>query len=126
MEGTDKIDTSNGIVEMVGCDEYMSLGLDSVGQELMVEEQIFKVVQDQQQGESCLEQGSLDLASNVVGEFVGVSQEHRGIHRCPDVRWQHCNLISWGRSWRNEITGGEGGWNVSRGGRQWHIMRRNK
>ncbi len=43
-ESMDKIATGDGIVEMVGCDEYMSLGLGSVGEESKEEKQIFKVV----------------------------------------------------------------------------------
>ncbi len=80
----------------------------------MEEMQIFKVVEDQQPGDLPLKEGSLDLAGdimsrlvvvirqlhleqvgldlacNVVGGFVVVWQEHRGLHysrrRCPDVR----------------------------------------
>ncbi len=99
VEGMDKIATGNGIVELVGYDEYMSLGLGSVGEELIEEKQMFKVVQDHQQGELHLVQGGLDLASNVVGKFVVVWQE-RGecitAGCCPDARWQHCIFRSWG------------------------------
>ncbi len=48
----------------------MYLGLGSAGEELMEERQIFKVVEDQQPGDFSLEQGGLDLASNVIGRFV--------------------------------------------------------
>ncbi len=69
-EGTDKIATCNGVVQMVGCDEDISLGLGSAGEEKMKQKQIFKVVEDQQPGGLHLEQGNLDLAGNVMCRFV--------------------------------------------------------
>ncbi len=53
-EGTARIATGDGIVKMEGHDENMSLGLGSMGEELMEETQIIKVVKDQQPGDLCL------------------------------------------------------------------------
>ncbi len=56
----------------------------------MEEKQIVKVVKDHQQWELRLEQGGLDLASIVVGEFVVACQECGGTCHsrrcCPDMR----------------------------------------
>ncbi len=49
-EGTIRIATGKSIIEMTGHYEDMSLGLGSVGEKLMEEMQIFKVVKDQQPG----------------------------------------------------------------------------
>ncbi len=62
-EGAVRIATGNGIVEMVGCDEDMSLGLGSWGRNDGGDKDL----------QGCLmEQDGLDLASNVVGRFVAV------------------------------------------------------
>ncbi len=89
-EGAVRIATGTGIVAMVDCDEDMSLGLGFAGEELMEKTKIFKVVNDQQQGDLRLEQVNLDLAGDAMGGFVIVWQEHKGMHHsrrpCPDVR----------------------------------------
>ncbi len=76
VEGAIGIVTGNSIAWMAGYDEDVSLGLGSAGQKWMEETQIFEVVKDHQPGDLCLEQGSLDLAGNVMGGFVIDWQEN--------------------------------------------------
>ncbi len=77
-EGTVRIATGNSVVEMVDCDEDMSLCLSSTGEESMEEVQISTVVQDYQPGNLHLEQGNLDLA----GTWVDLSLSGKSTGRC--------------------------------------------
>ncbi len=73
-----RIATSISVVELAGHDEEVSLSLGSMGEELMEETHIFKVVKDQKPGDLFLVHGGMNLAGNVMGGFVVVLQRWGG------------------------------------------------
>ncbi len=84
-EGMDKVSTGNGIVEIMGCYEYMSHGFGSVGEELMEAKQIFKGKGNRIWNRAVWTWPAMLWANLLLsGQSSGGTSHSR--RRCPDVR----------------------------------------